>query len=431
MRIVDIIEKKRDFKKLTKEEIEFFIQEYVNGNIKDYQASSLLMAIYLNGMDEEEATNLTYAMLNSGDKLDLSFISGIKVDKHSTGGVGDKTTLILAPLVSSLGCKIAKMSGRGLGHTGGTIDKLESIEGFNVSLSEKDFLNQVNDIGIAVIGQTSEICPADKKLYALRDVTGTVSSIPLIASSIMCKKLASGADVICLDVKVGSGAFMKNIDDARKLASLMVKIGKNLGRKVIAILTDMEEPLGYAVGNNLEVIEAINTLKGNGPSDLNSLVIEFASQLVYNSNLASSINEAKEKVINNLNNNKAYDKFLEFVNAQGGNTNQVLNMDFKAPKNIIEIKSKKSGYVNKLNALDIGLAAMLLGAGRTTKEDSIDMSVGVLLNKKVGDYVLENECLAYAYSNGINEESAINKIFNAYDISNEPVEKKLILDIIC
>lgn len=431
MRMVDLIEKKRDGYKLDKEEIEFIISGYTKGDIPDYQVSAFLMAVYLKGMDDEEATNMAISMLNSGDKLDLSMIDGVKVDKHSTGGVGDKTSLVLAPLVASFGVNFAKMSGRGLGHTGGTLDKLESIDGFNIAVSPKDFIKQVQKINIAIVGQTGNLTPADKKLYALRDVTGTVSSIPLIASSIMSKKLASGANAICLDVKVGSGAFMKNLDDARHLARLMVQIGKNCGRNMTALLTNMEEPLGLAVGNALEVKEAIATLNGNGPKDLLDLCLEIGSYLLIDAKKFVTKEEAKAAMLENIKNKKALNKLIDLVVAQGGNKEYITNPDlFAKAKEVIEVKSKTSGYVSHIDALGIGHAAMILGAGRETLEDKVDMAVGIVLNKKVGDYVNVGETLCYIHTNGKNTNESIEKAFNSFDIKKDKVESKLILDVI-
>lgn len=431
MRMVDLIEKKRDGYELSKEEINFMIENYTKGIIPDYQMSAMTMAIFFRGMNDIESTNLAIAMLNSGDQMDLSEIEGVKVDKHSTGGVGDKTSLVLAPMVASLGINFAKMSGRGLGHTGGTLDKLESIPGFNINVSDEDFLNQVKKIGLAIVGQTGNLTPADKKLYALRDVTATVNAIPLIASSIMSKKLASGANAICLDVKVGSGAFMKNVDDATKLAELMVKIGSNAGRKVTAILTDMDEPLGKAVGNQLEVIEAINTLKGNGPKDLTDLCLEIGAYLVMDANKANSFEEAKALLKKQIENGKAFDKLVEMVEAQGGNSDYIKNPRlWTNAKEIIEIKSPKAGYVTYINALEIGISSMLLGGGRETITDKIDPSVGVILNKKIDDYVLEGEVLAYLHTNGKNTLQATEKVFNAFEINEKPIGKQLILKVI-
>lgn len=431
MRMVDLIEKKRDGYKLDKEEIEFIISGYTKGDIPDYQVSAFLMAVYLKGMDDEEATNMAISMLNSGDKLDLSMIDGVKVDKHSTGGVGDKTSLVLAPLVASFGVNFAKMSGRGLGHTGGTLDKLESIEGFNIAVSPKDFIKQVQKINIAIVGQTGNLTPADKKLYALRDVTGTVSSIPLIASSIMSKKLASGANAICLDVKVGSGAFMKNLDDARHLARLMVQIGKNCGRNMTALLTNMEEPLGLAVGNALEVKEAIATLNGNGPKDLLDLCLEIGSYLLIDAKKFVTKEEAKAAMLENIKNKKALNKLIDLVVAQGGNKEYITNPElFAKAKEVVEVKSKVEGYVSHIDALGIGHAAMILGAGRETLEDKVDMAVGIVLNKKVGDHVSVGETLCYIHTNGKNTNESIEKAFESFEIKQEEVKSQLILDII-
>lgn len=431
MRAVDIIEKKRNGLELTNEEIKFLINGYTNGDIPDYQMSALTMAIYFQGMNDNEATNLALAMLHSGDELNLDMIEGVKVDKHSTGGVGDKTSLVLAPLVASLDINFAKMSGRGLGHTGGTLDKLESIPGFNISLTDDEFIEQVKKIHLAIIGQTVNLAPADKKLYSLRDVTATVDSIPLIASSIMSKKLASGANAICLDVKVGSGAFMKNIDSARRLAKLMVAIGNKCNRHMTAVLTNMDEPLGFAVGNSLEVIEAINTLNGNGPKDLLELCLTLGAYLVIDSNLASTVSEAKDLLRKQIENKEGLNKLAEMVNAQGGDNSYIFNpAKFALGKNIIEIKSQNKGYVSKIDALAIGHAAMLVGAGREKITDTINPRVGVVLNKKVGDYVNENETLATLYSDGNNEKEAIEMIKKAYSYADFEIEPKLILEII-
>lgn len=429
MRMVDLIEKKRDQHELTKEELIYIINHYTSGDIPDYQMSSFLMAVYFNGMTDEESTYLTEAILNSGETIDLNAIAGIKVDKHSTGGVGDKTTLVLGPLVASCGAKFAKLSGRGLGHTGGTLDKLESIEGFNINLDNQTFVNQVNDLNIAVAGQTSQLAPADKMLYALRDVTGTVPSIPLIASSIMSKKLASGADVIVLDVKIGEGAFMKTIEEARSLSELMVKIGKNFGKKVIAFITNMDEPLGFAVGNKLEVIEAIRTLQGNGPKDLQTLCTEIGSYLVYHAGITESLKDARKMIEKKISSLEASDKFNALVKAQGGIMPD-LN-DYVHTRDLIAVKSEHGGYIKALNALDIGLSAMRLGAGRATKEDTIDTNVGIVLNKKVGDKVEKGEVLAYVYNNKEDITEEVRTILNAFTITESIVEKNpLILEII-
>ncbi len=425
MRMVDIIEKKRDNHALTKEEIEFFVKGYTQGDIPDYQASALMMAVYFNDMNDDEATHFTEAILHSGDIIDLSNIEGIKVDKHSTGGVGDKTTLVLGPLVASCGAKFAKLSGRGLGHTGGTLDKLESIENFNIALSNEQFINQVNALNIAVAGQTASLAPADKKLYALRDVSGTVPSIPLIAASIMSKKLASGADVIVLDVKIGDGAFMKTLDDARELSRIMVKIGKNFGKKVVAFITDMSEPLGYAVGNKLEVLEAIRTLQGNGPEDLERLSVEIGAQLVHLAELTPTLDEARDLIKEKIASLSASDTFKQLVEAQEG-VYPDLNQ-FIQTQGVVAVNSQASGYVKHLNALDIGLSAMRLGAGRATKDDSIDHNVGIVLNKKVGDKVSEGEALAYIYTNKEDIANEIDTVHQAYEISESFVEKRSLI----
>lgn len=429
MRMVDIIEKKRDNHFLSKDEINFVIKGYTKGEIPDYQMSALLMAIYFQGMTDEESTSLTDAMLHSGDIIDLSKVEGVKVDKHSTGGVGDKTTLILGPLVASAGAKLAKLSGRGLGHTGGTLDKLESIDGCSIALSEEQFIRQVNDINIAVAGQTAELVPADKLLYALRDVTGTVNSIPLIASSIMSKKLASGADVICLDVKIGDGAFMKTLEDARTLSRLMVSIGSRMGKTVIAFITDMDQPLGLAVGNRLEVKEAIETLSGHGPKDLETLCVEIASHMIYNAKKASSVEEARKIAYDNLHNGKALAKWNEFIHAQGGHIDSLDN--FVKVNEVIAITAQKAGYIAKIKALPIGLASCKLGGGRETKEDIIDPMVGVVLKKKIGDYVNVGDTLCEVFANKKPNQEIFEGLLNAYEIVNEKVEPgRIILETI-
>lgn len=423
MTIIDIINKKRNRKQLTREEIEFAVNGYLDGSVKDYQMSSLLMAIVLNGMTARETIDLTDIMIKSGDVLDLSKIDGIIVDKHSTGGVGDKVTLVLGPLLASLGIKIAKMSGRGLGHTGGTIDKLESIEGFNTKLTEKKFIKQVNDINIALVGQTADLVPADKKIYALRDVTGTVESLPLIASSIMSKKIASGADIIMIDVKVGNGALMKNIDSAKALAKLMVRIGKAYRKPTICLITNMEEPLGNAVGNSLEVKEAIDTLQGNGPSDLLEVVITLCSIIIGAVNKMPN-NEAKNLLFKQLNNGEAYKKFEELVKAQGGKINNI-----KISDKVFSIKSDREGYINNIDALHIGEIAKKIGAGRNTLEDKIDYEVGLVLSKKVGDYVEKEEELVKVYLK--DKDISISEILECFTIEEElKITPKLILDII-
>ena len=423
MTIIDIINKKRLNEELTREEIEFAISGYLDGSVKDYQMSSLLMAIVLNGMSDRETINLTDVMIKSGDVIDLSEIEGIIVDKHSTGGVGDKVTLVLAPLLASLGIKIAKMSGRGLGHTGGTIDKLESISGFNVSIDQKQFIKQVNDINIALVSQTGNLAPADKKIYALRDVTGTVESIPLIASSIMSKKIASGADIIMIDVKVGNGALMKNLEDAKKLASTMVKIGKAYKKPTICLITNMDEPLGYAIGNALEVEESINTLKGNGPSDLLEVVMTLCS-IIIGAVKKIPNSDAKDLLFKQLNNGEAYKKFEELVSAQSGNLKKL-----KVSEKVFSIKSDRAGYINKIDALRLGEIAKKIGAGRSTLEDKIYYEVGLVLNKKVGDYVEKEEEIIKVYLR--DKDISITEILDCFKI-DEVLEKKpdLILDII-
>ena len=431
MRMVDIIEKKRDGKSLSKEEIEFFIKGYTNGDIPDYQASSLAMAIFFQDMNDEERAALTMAMVNSGDVIDLSKINGIKVDKHSTGGVGDTTTLVLAPLVAAVGVPVAKMSGRGLGHTGGTIDKLESIKGFHVEISEEDFIKLVNENQVAVIGQSGNLTPADKKLYALRDVTGTVNSIPLIASSIMSKKIAAGADAIVLDVKTGNGAFMKTLEDAEALAHAMVSIGNNVGRNTMAIISDMSQPLGRAIGNALELKEAIDTLNGKGPEDLTELVLTLGSQMVVLANRAKTLEEARQLLNEAIENGSALEKFKTFLENQGGDASVV-----DAPELLptatyqIEYKAQSSGVVSELIANEIGVASMMLGAGRQTKEDEIDLSVGIVLNKKVGDVVKEGESLLTIHSNSENVDDVIKKLDESIEIQAQATTPTLIHKII-
>lgn len=430
--MVDIIEKKRNGEELTTEEIRFFVDGYTDGSIPDYQVSSLMMAIYFQDMNERERADLTMAMVESGDQIDLSGIEGIKVDKHSTGGVGDTTTLSLAAMVAAVGVPVAKMSGRGLGHTGGTIDKLESIKGFHVELSNEQFMKQVNEIGTAVIGQSGNLTPADKKLYALRDVTGTVPSIPLIASSIMSKKIAAGADAIVLDVKTGDGAFMKTYEDAKALAHAMVQIGNNVGRKTMAIISDMSQPLGFAIGNALEVKEAIDTLKGNGPKDLMELCYTLGSQMIVLGNKAKSLEEARALLEEVVQNGKALDVFKKFITAQGGDASVVDDPSLlPQAKFQIELPAKQSGYVEKIEADDVGVAAMLLGAGRATKESTIDLAVGLVLHKKVGDSVKDGESLVTIHSNKEDIPEVIEKLYKHIIISNEPVEAPtLIKDII-
>ena len=431
MRMIDIIEKKRDGKSLTKEEIEFFVNGYTHGEVPDYQASSLAMAIFFQDMNDEERAALTMSMVNSGEKIDLSDINGIKVDKHSTGGVGDTTTLVLAPLVAAVGVPVAKMSGRGLGHTGGTIDKLESVKGFNVEISEKDFIKLVNDNQVAVIGQSGNLTPADKKLYALRDVTGTVNSIPLIASSIMSKKIAAGADAIVLDVKTGSGAFMKTLDDAEALAHAMVRIGNNVGRNTMAIISDMSQPLGNAIGNALELKEAIATLKGNGPKDLTELVLTLGSQMVVLAEQAESLDEARQMLVDAIKTGKALNKFKTFLSNQGGD-DSIVDSPEKLPsaKYQVEFKAKKDGFITEIIANEIGVASMMLGAGRQTKEDVIDLGVGIMLNKKVGEHVEKGENILTIHTNTKEIDDILYKLDNSITIESKGEAPTLIHKII-
>ncbi|AHC44203.1 pyrimidine-nucleoside phosphorylase [Bacillus sp. NEAU-CP5] len=431
MRMVDLIVKKQNGKELTTEEIQFFVKGYTDGSIPDYQASALAMAIYFQDMTDQERADLTMAMVNSGETIDLSAIEGIKVDKHSTGGVGDTTTLVLAPLVAALGVPVAKMSGRGLGHTGGTIDKLEAIEGFHVELSKDEFIKLVNRDKVAVIGQSGNLTPADKKLYALRDVTGTVNSIPLIASSIMSKKIAAGADAIVLDVKTGAGAFMKTDEDAVNLAKAMVRIGNNVGRQTMAVISDMSQPLGFAIGNALEVQEAIDTLRGEGPEDLNELVLTLGSQMVVLAKKAETLEEARTKLQEVMKNGKALEKFKEFLSNQGGDAS-VVDDPSKLPQAAykIDVPAKEAGVVSEIVADEIGVAAMLLGAGRATKEDEIDLAVGIMLRKKVGDNVEKGEPLVTLYANRENVDDVTAKVYDNIRISEKAEAPKLIHTLI-
>ncbi|OQP04450.1 pyrimidine-nucleoside phosphorylase [Geobacillus sp. 44B] len=426
--MVDLIAKKRDGHALSKEEIDFIIRGYTNGDIPDYQMSALAMAVFFRGMTEEETAALTMAMVHSGDVIDLSKIDGIKVDKHSTGGVGDTTTLVLGPLVASVGVPVAKMSGRGLGHTGGTIDKLESVPGFHVEIDNEQFIELVNKNKIAIIGQTGNLTPADKKLYALRDVTATVNSIPLIASSIMSKKIAAGADAIVLDVKTGTGAFMKDLEGAKQLAKAMVDIGKRVGRKTMAVISDMSQPLGFAIGNALEVKEAIDTLKGKGPEDLQELCLTLGSYMVYLAEKASSLEEARVLLENSIQAGKALETFKVFLEAQGGDATVVDNPE-KLPqaKYQWELEAAEDGYVAEIVADEVGTAAMLLGAGRATKESTIDLSVGLVLRKKVGDPVKKGESLATIHSNTENIEEVKEKLQKNIRISPTPVRKPTLI----
>jgi len=423
MNIVDIIAKKRDGLELTTEEISYFVKGYTNKEIPDYQASALCMAIFFKSMTDREIADLTFSMLHSGDVIDLTSIEGIKVDKHSTGGVGDKTTLVVGPIVAACDTKLAKMSGRGLGHTGGTLDKLESIDGFSINVESDDFIKQVNEVGISVIGQTANLVPADKLLYSLRDVTGTVASIPLIASSIMSKKLASGADKIVLDVKCGNGAFMETIDDAKELANKMVAIGKLLNRETVAFITNMNQPLGLAVGNSIEVIEAIDTLNGNGPEDFTSLCVDLATEMICLAREDVDLAKAKKLVLESIDNKSALNKLVELIDRQGGNKEFITNPDlFKQADEIIEVKAIEAGYVKALDALMIGEAAMHLGAGRKVKTDAVDHSVGIILNKKISDYIEIDDVIAYVHTNKAANET-IELIRKAYTLTSDEVKK--------
>ena len=434
MRMVDLIIKKREGGILNRDELAFWIDGYVNGIIPDYQTSAMAMAILFKGMNEEEVINLTDLMEHSGETLDLSNLKGVKVDKHSTGGVGDKTSLVLGPMVAACGATLAKLSGRGLGHTGGTLDKLESIPGFNIQISGERFTKQVNSIGICIAGQTQSLVPADKKMYALRDVTGTVESIPLIAASVMSKKLAAGTDAILLDVTLGNGAFMKDINQARTLAKLMCKIGNGLNRDTRAVLSNMNEPLGLAVGNALEVKEAIAALHGEGPEDLMDLCYTSGSVMLVQAKIARNEMEARLMLEKCVRDGSAFNKFLEMVKAQDGDIEYVLHPEkFPLAKSIIPIYAKEEGYVASIDALEIGLSSMTLGGGRETLDDVIDMAAGIMLNKKVGDYVKEGEVLCYLHSN--KNVTLINRVaknvFNAFSISKEFVAKpKVVLEII-
>jgi len=424
MNIIDIIEAKKDKKALTKEQIHFFIKGYIDKTIEDYQASALLMAITINGMTSEETAYLTEEMRVSGEVWDLSDIPGLKIDKHSTGGVGDKVSLILGPLVASCGAKMAKMSGRGLGHTGGTLDKMESIPGMRINLTKEEFKKQVKEIGVCIIGQSKDIDPADKKLYALRDVTGTVQSIPLIASSIMSKKLASGADCILLDVKCGKGAFMKTYEDAKILATEMVNIGKKLKKNVKAEITDMNQPLGKAVGNSLEIKEVIETLKGNGPKDLEDICLSSGAILLVQAELFKNTEDARKALVENIKNGKAFEKFKEFVKAQGGDVEYIDHPEkFPVAKNLIEIKSDDEGYIKTIDALAIGLGSCHLGGGRVKITDVIDMSAGIILNKKVGDFVKKGELLCTLHTNKDNVDHIIKSVKEAFIFQAEPIKE--------
>ncbi|GAA0599497.1 pyrimidine-nucleoside phosphorylase [Virgibacillus siamensis] len=422
MRMYDIIEKKRNGEELTDQEIRFFIEEYTKGDIPDYQVSALMMAVYFQDMTEKERAELTSAMVDSGDKIDLSAISGTKVDKHSTGGVGDTTTLVLAPLVASLGVPVAKMSGRGLGHTGGTIDKLESIPGFHVEISNDDFIHLVNKNKVAVIGQSGNLTPADKKLYSLRDVTATVNSIPLIASSIMSKKIASGADSIVLDVKTGSGAFMQELEDAKELAGAMVSIGNRVGRNTMAVISDMSQPLGKGIGNALEVKEAIDTLKGHGPEDLTELCLVLGSQMVVLAGKAETLDEARNQLQENMQNGKAFNQFKIFLDSQGGDAHVADHPEMLPQATYkIELPALETGTVSEIVANEVGTAAMMLGAGRATKDSVIDLAAGIVLHKKIGDKVTEGETLLTIHTNQNVIEEVKDKLYKSIRISDTTV----------
>ena len=432
MNILDIIGKKRDAKELNKEEIEFFVKGYTDGSIPDYQAAALVMAIYINGMSKEETTNLALAMAYSGDVLDLSDIGEV-VDKHSTGGIGDKITLILMPIVASLGVKVAKMSGRGLGATGGTKDKLEAIPGYRTEIEIEEFIENVKKIGISLIGQTLNLAPADKKLYALRDVTATVDNMSLIASSIMSKKIASGADAIVLDVKVGDGAFMKTPETAKELAREMVDIGNHLGRKTIGVISDMDQPLGFAIGNSLEIMEAIELLKGNGPKDLLELTLTLGSNMLICAKKAETEEQARKRLEENIANGKGLEKLKEFIKAQGGDISAIDDFSkFPKAKYIEEVVAPRDGYITKIKAEAFGLIAMELGAGRATKESEIDLAVGLVLNKKRSDKVNKGDVLAYIHSNNKNNiEKARKSILENITIEdNYELNIPLIYDIV-
>ena len=423
MRMYDLILRKKAGEKLSDEEIHYMIEGYTKGTIPDYQMSAMLMAVCFQGFDKEETKNLTLSMAKSGDVLDLSSVNGIKVDKHSTGGVGDKTTLVLGPLLASLGIPVAKMSGRGLGHTGGTIDKLESISGFSTDLNERQFISQVNEIHLAIAGQTKSLAPADKKLYALRDVTGTVDEISLIASSIMSKKLASGADAIVLDVKTGDGAFMKSREDANRLADEMISIGLLSGKKMAAVISDMDQPLGYAVGNALEVIEAVETLKGGGPGDLTELVLTLGSCMMLMAGKSGTLKEAEEILKLQLTNGKAFASFCTFVKAQGGDLNQIRHTE-KLPKPAFEepVSFQTEGYIADIQTEEIGRIVCMLGGGRQKKEDLIDHSAGIVLKKKKGDFILAGEPAAYIYANDKRKlAKAKERLLKAYTIKKEKI----------
>ena len=432
MNILEIIAKKRDGEKLSKEEIDFFVKNYTNGVVTDYQAAALVMAIYIQGMDYEETTNLTLAMANSGEVLDLSEL-GMVVDKHSTGGIGDKITLILMPIIAAIGIPAAKMSGRGLGFTGGTIDKLESIPGYNTSISVEQFINNVKNIGISLMGQTLNLAPADKKLYALRDTISCVESIPLIASSIMSKKIAAGAEKICLEVTVGSGAFMKNVEDATKLSETMIGIGKLANKETICVLTNMNEPIGYSIGNSLEVIEAVQALKGDMKDDVKAIILELGSHMIKLAGKGENIDENKKLILEKINNGEALAKFKELVQNQGGDISYIEDTSkFERAKYIIPVVSNKSGYVKTMNNEKIGYISCALGAGRMKKDDEINNKVGIIIDKKIGDKIEVGDIIGYIYTDDENiGNNAVTDLIECYELSDEFVEKqKHILGII-
>ena len=433
MNILEIIANKRDKKALNKEEIEYFIKEYTNGNVTDYQAAALVMAIYLNGMTDEEITNLTIAMAHSGEMLDLSVFGKNVVDKHSTGGVGDKVTLILAPIIASFGIPVAKMSGRGLGFTGGTIDKLESIPGYCTNISTQEFIENVKNIGISLIGQTLNLAPADKKIYALRDTISCTDSIPLIASSIMSKKIAAGANKIVLDVTCGSGAFMQTYEEAKMLSETMNRIGTLATKETVCVMTNMEEPLGYAIGNNLEVIEAVKFLKQDMPEDVKEVVLELGAYMIKLAGLGENIERNKQRILEKVENGEAYEKLVQLVKNQGGDTTYLEDTNkFAKAKYVLEVKASKEGYIASLHARPVGELSGYLGAGRVRKEDPIDETVGIMLKKKMGDFVHTGEVLAYIHANDEEKgKKAVEELQNIYQIQSKKTQKpKTILDVI-
>lgn len=429
MRMVDLIQKKKDGYELTDEEIHFIIDGYTNNIIPDYQMSAWMMAVCFKGLNKRETATLTKEMMHSGDVIDLSEIEGVKVDKHSTGGVGDKTSLVLGPIVAACGVPVAKMSGRGLGHTGGTLDKMESIPNLNIMIEEKDFIKQVNECHLAIIGQSAHLVPADKKMYALRDVTATVACIPLIASSIMSKKLAAGSDAILLDVKYGDGAFMKTKEDAKALARTMIEIGHSLGKDTRSTISNMSQPLGNAIGNSLEVKEAIDTLNGHGPEDLLELCLQAGSHMLVQAKKTTSIEEARQMLEETIQNKQALEALCAMVKAQGGDESYVRHPEkFPTAKEVIEVRSTQEGYIKNLEAMTLGLVSMKLGGGRQTTSDQIDHSVGLILNKKIGDYVEKDEVLVYVHTNTGLTEDLKNEIYQAYHFSKDFVSKPILID---